>query len=166
MYLDTDGLLALLQPDARLQDAVESATFASPKTSVVTTLELLLVMFDTWSRSDLAAVVDDIRDEGVEVLALTPHALQVGADRLRTYPGLTVFDAVPVGQATTEGEPSFRRPRSIPHSTKSSRSTVAPAEWGRPARPTTRCTTNPPPAIHAETVILPPPALSSWLSMA
>ena len=105
MYLDTDVLLALLKVDDWLQDAVESATFDSPKTSVITAIEIQLVMFDTWSRSDLAAVIADIRDEDVEVLTLTPEAFQAGADLLPAYTGLNVFDAVHVGQAITLGEP-------------------------------------------------------------
>lgn len=105
MYLDTDVLLALLKADDWLQDAVASATFESPKTSVITAIEIQLVMFDTWSRADLAAVVDDVRDEGVEVLSLTPEAFQAGADLLTSYPDLNVFDAVHVGQAITLGEP-------------------------------------------------------------
>ena len=105
MYLDTDVLLALLKADDWLQDSVASATFESPKTSVITAIEIQLVMFDTLSRADLAAVVDDVRDEGVEVLALTPEAFQAGADLLTSYSDLNVFDAVHVGQAISLGEP-------------------------------------------------------------
>lgn len=105
MYLDTDVLLALLQSDHWLQTAVETAALDAPKTSIITAVEIQLVMFETWSRTDLAAVNRSIEGEGVEVLSLTPEAFQAGADLLPSYPGLNVFDAIHVGHAITMDEP-------------------------------------------------------------
>lgn len=105
MYLDTDILLALLKPDDWLQDAVESATFEEPKTSIVTAIEIQLVMFETWSRSDLASVVEKIGDRDIEMLHFTPTTFQAGADIFPDYPALNVFDAVHVGHAIELDEP-------------------------------------------------------------
>lgn len=105
MYLDTDVLLALLKPEDWLQEAVRAATFEAPKTSVVTAVEIQLVMFETWSRSDLAGVNSAIEDEDIEVLALAPDTFEAGANLLPSYPALNVFDAVHLGHAMTLDEP-------------------------------------------------------------
>lgn len=105
MYLDTDVLLALLKAEDWLQSATNAATFESPKTSVVTAIEIQLVMFETWSRSELAGVGERIETEGIELLSLTPEAIQAGSALLPTYSGLNVFDAVHLGHAITLDEP-------------------------------------------------------------
>lgn len=105
MYLHTDILLALLKAEDWLQSAANAATFESPKTSIVTAIEIQLVMFETWSRSDLARVCERIESEGIEVLSLTPEAFQGGSDLLPKYSALNVFDAVHVGHAITLDEP-------------------------------------------------------------
>lgn len=105
MYLDTDVLLGLLKAEDWLQSAATEASFQAPKTSVVTAMEIQLVMFETWSRADLADVGERIESEGVELLSLTPDAIQAGSDLLPKYPGLNVFDAVHVGHAITLNEP-------------------------------------------------------------
>lgn len=105
MYLDTDVLLAMLKTDDWLQSDVEGTTFDRPKTSIVTAVEIQLVMFDAWSRSQLAEVRTSIEREGVELLALTPEAFQTGAELLPEYESLNVFDALHVGHAATLDEP-------------------------------------------------------------
>ncbi len=105
MYLDTDVLLALLKAEDWLRPTVEVASFEAPKTSVVTAIEIQLVMFDSWSRSALAEVLGDIEAESVEVQALTPDAFQSGARLLPEYPALNVFDAVHIGHAINLQEP-------------------------------------------------------------
>lgn len=105
MYLDTDVLLALLKTEDWLESAVDEADFEEPKTSVVTAVEIQLVMFDTWSRSRLGLVHDEIEAEEIEVLPLTPESLQAGAELLPEYPSLNVFDALHVGHARTLDEP-------------------------------------------------------------
>lgn len=105
MYLDTDVLLALLQAEDWRQPAVQAASFDAPKTSIITAVEIQLVMFDAWSRDDLAGVCDAIEHEGVEVRPLTPETFQAGADLLSNYPALNVFDAIHVGHARTLDEP-------------------------------------------------------------
>lgn len=105
VYLDTDVLLALLKAEDWLQSAADAATFESPKTSVVTAIEIQLVMFETWSRSELAGVGERIETEGIELLSLTPEAIQAGSALLPTYSGLNVFDAVHLGHAITLDEP-------------------------------------------------------------
>lgn len=105
MYLDTDILLALLKTEDWLQSAVDEADFEKPKTSVVTAVEIQLVMFDTWTRSRLGLIYDEIKAEGIEVLPLTPESLQAGAELLPEYSSLNVFDALHVGHARTLDEP-------------------------------------------------------------
>lgn len=99
MYLDTDVLLALLKADDWLQTAAQEATFDVPKTSVITAVEIQLVMFESWSRSELAGVCASIEDEGVEVVPLTVEVFESGSELLATYPALNVFDAIHVGHA-------------------------------------------------------------------
>lgn len=105
MYLDTDVLLALLKVDDWLQADVKQAEFDDPKTSVVTAVEIQLVMFDEWSRSRLAEVQTLINAEGIELLPLTADTFQAGADLLPAYSSLNVFDAVHIGHARTLDEP-------------------------------------------------------------
>jgi hypothetical protein len=47
MYLDTDVILALLKADDCLQAAAEGAAFEAPKTSLITGIEIQLVMFES-----------------------------------------------------------------------------------------------------------------------
>lgn len=105
MYLDTDVILAVLKPDDWLQSAVRQANLEDPKTSVITAVEIQLVMFEEWSRSDLADVHHTIEAEGIEVLPLTVETFQAGAELLPTYHALNVFDAIHVGQAMMLSEP-------------------------------------------------------------
>ena len=105
MYLDTDVLLALLKTEDWLASEVDEADFENPKTSVVTAVEIQLVMFDTWSRSRLGAVHEEFEAEGIEIVSLTPEALQAGTELLPEYPSLNVFDALHVGHARTLDEP-------------------------------------------------------------
>lgn len=105
MYLDTDVLLALLKADDWLQTAARDATFESPKTSIVTAVEIQLVMFESWSRSELAEVSGSIIDEGIEVIPLTTEVLDAGSELLPSYPALNLFDAIHVGHARTLDEP-------------------------------------------------------------
>lgn len=105
MYLDTDVILAVLKADDWLQRTVEELTFTAPKTSIITAVEVQLVMFDVWSRADLAGVKSAIEDEGIEVLPLTPEVFQAGADLLPRYAGLNVFDSIHLGHALSLDEP-------------------------------------------------------------
>lgn len=105
MYLDTDILLAMLKPEDWLQTPVTEAEFDDPKTAVITAVEIQLVMFDTWSRSQLADVLTQIEAEDIDLLPLTPDAFQAGADLLPAYTSLNVFDAIHVGHARTLDEP-------------------------------------------------------------
>lgn len=105
MYLDTDVLLALLKADDWLQTAAREATFDVPKTSIITAVEIQLVLFESWSRSELAEVCESIEDEGVEVDPLTVDIFEAGSELLTTYPELNVFDAIHVGHARTLDEP-------------------------------------------------------------
>lgn len=105
MYLDTDVLLALLKADDWLQTAAREATFEAPKTSVITAVEVQLVLFQSWSRSELAGVCESMVDEGVEVVPLTVEVFEAGSELLPTYPALNVFDAIHVGHARTLDEP-------------------------------------------------------------
>lgn len=105
MYLDTDILLALLKADDWLQTAAQEATFDAPKTSVITAVELQLVMFESWSRSELADVCESIASEGVEIVPLTTGVFEAGSELLTIYPPLNVFDAIHVGHARTLDEP-------------------------------------------------------------
>lgn len=105
MYLDTDVLLAKLKAEDWLQADVERAEFTDPKTSVITAVEIQLVMFDAWSRARLADVRAEIESEGVELLALTGDGFHAGAELLPEYASLNVFDAIHVGHARTLDEP-------------------------------------------------------------
>ena len=105
MYLDTDVLLALLKAGDWLQTAAREATFDEPKTSIITAAEIQLVMFESWSRSELAEVCESIEDEGVEIVPLTVEGFEAGSELLTTYPALNVFDAIHVGHARTLDEP-------------------------------------------------------------
>lgn len=105
MYLDTDILLAMLKAEDWLQADVKQADFDAPKTSLITAVEIQLVMFDTWSRSQLAEVRAEIEAEDVDLLPLTADAFQAGADLLPAYESLNVFDAIHVGHARTLDEP-------------------------------------------------------------
>jgi len=104
MYLDTDVLLALLKEEDWLQADVESATFDEPKTSIVTAVEIQLVMFDPWKRTDLATIHDEITGLGIDVCPLTSDVFRAGAELLPAYPELNVFDAIHVGHAQTLDE--------------------------------------------------------------
>lgn len=105
MYLDTDVLLALLKEDDWLQADIDSASFDSPKTSIITAVEIQLVMFDSWSRSELATVYEAISDLNIDILPLTVEAFQTGAELLPEYSSLNVFDSIHVGHACVLDEP-------------------------------------------------------------
>lgn len=105
MYLDTDVLLALLKAEDWLQAAAEAAEFDDPKTSIVTALEIQLVMFEAWSRPDLAGLPEAIERAGIQLLPCTREELTAGAELLTVYPELNVFDAAHLGHARTLGEP-------------------------------------------------------------
>lgn len=105
MYLDTDVVLAQLQVDDWLRPVVDAATLTNPRTSIVTALEVQLVMFDDWARADLGGVCDAIRAEGIELLAFTPAEFEAGAELLPAYASLNAFDAVHVGHARVADEP-------------------------------------------------------------
>lgn len=105
MYLDTDVLLALLKTEDWLQSAADMAEFDAPKTSIITAVEIQLVMFDTWTRAELAEVSEAIANQGVEILDLTLESFEAGTTLLPTYPALNVFDAVHLGHALTLDEP-------------------------------------------------------------
>lgn len=105
MYVDTDVVLALLKQDDWLAPAVESADLESPKTSLVTAIEVQLVTFESWSRDRLATVREEIEGEGVDILALTPDTFDAGAQLLSTYDSLNVFDAIHLGNALVLDDP-------------------------------------------------------------
>lgn len=99
MYLDTDVLLARLKSEGWLQTDVEQADFDDPKTSKSTAVEIQLVIFDTWSRPQLANVITQIETEDIELVPLTADTFRAGADLLADYPSLNAFDAIHVGHA-------------------------------------------------------------------
>ena len=105
MYLDTDIILGQLKVDDWLAPTLDNIDFRHPKTSVVTVIEIQLVMFDSWSRSRLAAVSTDIVNLGIAVLPLTKEVLQSSADNLQAYPRLNVFDSLHIGHAEVLAEP-------------------------------------------------------------
>lgn len=105
MYLDTDVLLALLKDDDWLQTDVESATFDDPKTSIVTAIEIQLVQFDSWSRTDVATVYTEIERLNIDLIPLTGETFQAGAPLIEKYPALNVFDSIHVGHARVLDEP-------------------------------------------------------------
>lgn len=105
MYLDTDVVLGLLKVEDWLGPATRHADLDDPKTSILTAVEVQLVMFDEWSRSALAGVATSIEDEGIELLPLTRVAFAAGSDLLPIYPALNVFDAIHVGHAVALSEP-------------------------------------------------------------
>ena len=83
MYLDTDVILGELKVDDWLAPTLKDVEFSQPKTSVVTVIEIQLVMFDIWSRSRLAGVATSIENLGIAVLTLTKEVLQSSADNLQ-----------------------------------------------------------------------------------
>lgn len=84
VYLDIDRFLASLKADDWLETAARKATFVAPQTSV----EIQLVMFESWSRSEFAEVWGSIGDEGVEVVTRTAGVFAAGSELLSTYPAL------------------------------------------------------------------------------
>lgn len=105
MCVDTDVVLAGLKVDDWLSDAVDAASIADPKTSVVTAEEVQLVMFEAWSRDQLATVARDIEAEGIELLTLTAEVHVAGGSLLATYEALNVFDAAHLGHTLVLEEP-------------------------------------------------------------
>ena len=105
LSLDIEILLAMLTAEDWLQADVAQADFDAPKTSIITTVELHLVLVDTWSRAQLAAVHTRIEPEGVDLVPLTADAFQAGADLLPAYSALNVFDTLHVGHARPLAEP-------------------------------------------------------------
>lgn len=105
MYLDTDVILGELKVDDWLAPTLKDVEFSQPKTSVVTVIEIQLVMFDIWFRSRLAGVATAIENLGIAVLPLTKEVLQSSADNLQAYSRLNVFDSLHIGHAVVLGEP-------------------------------------------------------------
>lgn len=105
VYLDTDPILATLKDDDWLASEVDLDAIADPQTSVSTTIEVQYVLEDTWSRDRLVDVHEAIEALGIELLDLTPAAIDAGAELRRRYPRLNLFDAVHLGTARTIDEP-------------------------------------------------------------
>lgn len=105
MYLDTDVILALLKTEDWLQSEVEPGNLIEPKTSVITVVEVQLVMFDAWSRDRLVATQQNVVEQGIELLPLSPDVLQAGMQLLSSYDRLNVFDSIHLGHAITLSEP-------------------------------------------------------------
>lgn len=105
MYLDTDPILALLKAEDWLASAVDLAEIDDPCTSVATTIELQYVLEDDWSRDRLVGVHREVDDLGIDLVDLTPRAIDAGADLRERYPRLNFFDSVHLGTARTIDEP-------------------------------------------------------------
>jgi len=105
MYLDTDVIVALLKADDWLQAAAEGAAFEALKTSLISGIDIHLVMFESWSRSQLADLLAAIEREGVSVIPLTADAMSAGTDLLTVYSDMNVLDAAHLGHARTLDEP-------------------------------------------------------------
>ncbi|MFC6963786.1 PIN domain-containing protein [Halocatena marina] len=65
----------------------------------MTAVEIQLVLFDSWSRSESATVYDAIGAFDIDVIPMTAEAFQAGAELLTNYPALSVFDSIHVGHA-------------------------------------------------------------------
>lgn len=105
MYLDTDVVLALVKEEDWLKSAVDPDALREPKTSVVTVIEIQLVYFEERGRDFLSAVPDLVRDEGVEILGLSPDVIDASSRLLGAYKRLNVFDSVHLGHASLLEEP-------------------------------------------------------------
>lgn len=105
MYLDTDVVLAELKVEDWLAPTVDIDQLETPYTSVITALEVQLVMFDEWSRTRISETSRSITNLGIHILPLSVKAFQAGEDLLARYSRLNAFDAIHLGHALTKDIP-------------------------------------------------------------
>lgn len=105
MYLDTDVILALIKEEDWLKGVVDRERLVRAKTSVITVIEVQLIYYEKGTREFLRGVQSMIRDEGVEVLSLTPEVVQRSSELLEKYERLNVFDSLHLAHSLLLEEP-------------------------------------------------------------